>query len=188
MDATVAERLTASPRVFDIYGFCGLSILSEFFPHGPSGNGYVSDENMHEMDFKPQNNLTAIEKLRIGAQMAEALVDLHGYRNGVIVHGDVQLTQFLYTADKSIVKINDFNRAEFMLWDDKNEKYCTYKNGHGHGSVRIEFTKNFICSFSLSHEIAAPMFLCFLGLSVAITRGILRLPINRTSGCLVIGK
>jgi serine/threonine protein kinase len=169
MDATVAERLTASPRVFDIYGYCGLSILSEFFPHGdfeqaavPDGDGYFSSEDMQKMDFHPQNNLTGIEKLRIGTQMAEALVDLHGYRDGVIVHGDVQLSQFLYTADKSIVKINDFNRAEFVLWDDKNEKYCTYRNGHGNGNVRIEFTENFISSCLLSHIKGARCFFVFM--------------------------
>jgi hypothetical protein len=152
MDATVAERLSASPRVFDIYGFCGMTILSEFFPHGdleqaavPGGNGYRKSEDLHDdKDVSPQNNLTAIEKLKMGTQMAEGLADLHGYRNGVIVHDDVQLSQFLYTADKSIVKINDFNRAEFMLWDDKLGKYCPYKNGKAHGIVRTEFTESFV--------------------------------------------
>jgi hypothetical protein len=152
MDAMVAERLSASPRVFDIYGFCGVTILSELFPHGdleqaavPGGTGHRKSEELHdENDVNPQNNLTAIEKLKMSTQMAEALVDLHGYRNGVIVHDDVQLSQFLYTADKSIVKINDFNRAEFMLWDNNHGQYCRYKNGRAHGTVRIEFMESFV--------------------------------------------
>ena len=51
------------------------------------------------------------------------------------MHGDIQLSQFLYTNDKSKVKLNDFNRAEFMLWDDENGEYCRYTNGRGHGNV-----------------------------------------------------
>lgn len=34
MDALIAERLTTSPRIYDIYTMCGLGIMSEFFPHG----------------------------------------------------------------------------------------------------------------------------------------------------------
>ena len=34
MDALIAERLTTSPRIYDIYTMCGLGIISEFFPHG----------------------------------------------------------------------------------------------------------------------------------------------------------
>ena len=67
----VAERLTASPRIFEVYGMCGLSLMSEFFPHGdmekvvvPKG-GQILPKDLHDEDaVKPQNNLTAIEKLR----------------------------------------------------------------------------------------------------------------------------
>ena len=34
MDALIAERLTTSPRIYDIYTMCGLGIISEYFPHG----------------------------------------------------------------------------------------------------------------------------------------------------------
>jgi hypothetical protein len=158
MDATVAKRLSASPQVFDVYSFCGMTILSEFYPHGyleqaavPGGSGYQKSEDLHDdKDVNPQNNLTAIEKLKLGTQMAEGLADLQGYWNGVIVHDDVQLSQFLYTANKSIVKINNFNQAEFMLWDDKHGKYCPYKNGKAHGIVCTEFTENSVSNACLS--------------------------------------
>ena len=74
---------------------------------------------------------------RIALQMAEAVADLHGYPHGAIVHGDIQLGQFLFSSNKSIVKLNDFNRAEFMLWDNANQEYCRYKNGPGHGNVSL---------------------------------------------------
>ena len=46
-----------------------------------------------------------------------------------------QLSQYLLSADKTIVKLNDFNRAEFMLWDEVEEEYCKYGTGHAKGIV-----------------------------------------------------
>lgn len=46
-----------------------------------------------------------------------------------------QLSQFLLNEDKTMLKLNDFNRAEFMLWDDEEKDYCKYSEGHGNGNV-----------------------------------------------------
>ena len=136
MDAIIAERLTASPRIYDIYAFCGLGIMSEFFPHGDMEKVAVPEEDaVPEKPYDPKNNLTPMEKLEVAKQMAEAMADLHGYNGGVMVHQDIQLSQFLWTADKSRIKLNDFNRAEFMLWDESIQEYCTYSEGRGMGSV-----------------------------------------------------
>ena len=98
MDAMVAERLTSSPRIYDIYGFCGLSILSEFFPFGDiegkavTGSGYPPKKWNHGQKpdhLESYNDLSSEEKLVISLQMAEALADLHGDISGVIVHQDV---------------------------------------------------------------------------------------------------
>jgi serine/threonine protein kinase len=144
MDAIVAERLTSSPRIFDIYGFCGYTVMSEFFPHGDmldilvDGEGFSEPEDMNDKeDVNPQNNLTPIEKVQVSLNMAEAIADLHNYSGGVIVHGDIDPKQFLYNADKSLIKLNDFNRAEWTLWDDEKQDYCRYPSGGGNGNVRI---------------------------------------------------
>lgn len=83
MDAIVAERLTSSPRIFDMYGFCGVTIISEFFSHGDieamavPGDGYLKTEMIRRNEFlKPRNSFPAIEKLNIATQMAEAIADL----------------------------------------------------------------------------------------------------------------
>jgi hypothetical protein len=145
MDAIVAERLSASPRTYDIYGYCGLGILSEYFYHGDieedvvgGKDGYMTKKSdLHDKaEVKPQNNLTGIEKLVLSLNMAESLADLHGYANGLIVHDDVQLSQFLFNKDKTRLKLNDFNRAEFPLFDEENNEYCHYTNGNGHGNWR----------------------------------------------------
>lgn len=146
MDAMVAERLTWSPRIYDIYAFCGLSILSEFFPHGDIngeaiiGSGYPPSKKKRKGEkpdeLRPYNNLSSEQKLVMSLQMAEAIADLHGDRDGVIVHQDIQLGQFLKNEDESLIKLNDFNRAEFMLWDNKAKDYCKYGEGEGNGNWR----------------------------------------------------
>jgi hypothetical protein len=100
MDAIIAERLTASPRIYNIYGHCGLGILSEFFPYGnleeyavPEGDGYLDAERVKEAEkngLESFNDLSPIVKLKSSLHMAEALADLHGYKFGVMVHQDVQ--------------------------------------------------------------------------------------------------
>ena len=96
------------------------------------------------------------------------LLQQHGYPGGVIVHGDIQLSQFLYTNDKSKVKLNDFNRAEFMLWDDENGEYCRYTNGRGHGNVS-DIDLRFVLVGFCSHN---PIYL-YLCLSLSNYSGVL---------------
>ncbi len=130
MDAIVAELTTSSPRTFDIYGFCGIGILSEMFLHGDVEGLIMTEEDLKQEDLpdkdevKPQNDLTAQQKLVIALEMAEGLAVLHGYTNGLIIHDDVQLSQYLFNADYSILKLSDFTRAEFPLWDEENQEYC----------------------------------------------------------------
>ena len=123
-----------------------MSIMSEFFHHGDiepytlSGSGYMKQEDLDKLqkdDVAPQNNLTPEQKLVVSLQMAEALAELHGYKNSLIIHDDIQLSQFLLNEDKTVIKINDFNRAEFPLWSETEQEYCTYKNGRGHGNVSL---------------------------------------------------
>jgi serine/threonine protein kinase len=68
--------------------------------------------------------------------MAEAIAELHGYPNGLIVHDDIQLSQFLFNQNRTRLILNDFNRAEFPLFDEKADDYCRYKNGRGGGNWR----------------------------------------------------
>ena len=139
------ERLTASERIVDIYGHCAVTVLTEFFPkelertavpfqrRERQNNNVERQKKMKET--KTLNQLTPIEKLEISLQMAEAIADIHGFKDGVIVHDDIQLSQFLFTKDNKI-KLNDFNRGEVMLYNEKKGEYCRYKNGPGGGDWR----------------------------------------------------
>jgi len=95
MDAVVAERLTASPRIYNIYGTCGIGIMSEYFPHGDI-EAMVIPEDVHTNHTDDEkdplicyNDFSGLAKLEISLHMAEALADLHGYSGGVIVHQDI---------------------------------------------------------------------------------------------------
>eukprot|EP00543_Licmophora_paradoxa_P000828 CAMPEP_0202458468 /NCGR_PEP_ID=MMETSP1360-20130828/25669_1 /ASSEMBLY_ACC=CAM_ASM_000848 /TAXON_ID=515479 /ORGANISM="Licmophora paradoxa, Strain CCMP2313" /LENGTH=503 /DNA_ID=CAMNT_0049079031 /DNA_START=636 /DNA_END=2147 /DNA_ORIENTATION=- len=142
MDALISERLTYSPRIVDIYGHCGLSMLTEYFSSGdlepvvvPTG-GYTQQEQLNDKySVRPQNALRAVDKVLVSLEMAEAIALLHGFPEGVIVHDDIQVSQFLFTPD-GFIKLNDFNRAEIMLYDEEKQEYCRYRNGKGNGNYR----------------------------------------------------
>lgn len=137
MDAIVAERLTASPRIYDIYTMCGLGIVSEFFQHGDMERVVIPHFHAQTKEgYDNLNDLNPYQKLVAAKQMADGIADLHGYKGGVIVHQDIQPSQFLMNADQDTIKLNDFNRAEFMLYNEKKGEYCKYYEGMGMGTWR----------------------------------------------------
>ena len=187
-DMLIAERFTSNPYFVDIYGFCGLSMFSELMPYGdleeysdPTYERGMDLSFLNETaDVKPLNDFEPSDKLIISLQMVEAVAFLHNHKAGVIVHDDIQLPQFLMTSDgedkkfdssELVVRLNDFNRAEVMLFDEENQEYCKYRNGKGHGTVSFAVCGQFHRSVEL--PFAYLMFHVFLTV-VEITRGILR--------------
>merc|ERR1711862_151944 len=136
------ERLTSSPRIVDTYGHCGSSIIQETLEDDIQelvvpGSGYLKNNRTlsDKVDVDPQNKFTPPQKLNLALMLAEAIADLHGFKDGVIVHDDIQLCQFLYDKNNNL-KLNDFNRAEVMLWNEKGQHYCKYHNGKVWGQYR----------------------------------------------------
>jgi hypothetical protein len=146
MDGIVAERLSSAnrPVIVDIYGFCGLSQIAEPMPTGdlsmiatPLGayRRPIAQIQLNDTErLDPMNTLKPSEKLLYALEMAESIALLHGHKGGVIVHDDIHLGQFLLKPDNHL-KLNDFNRAEIMLWNEKDRDYCPYRNNPGHGDV-----------------------------------------------------
>lgn len=140
MDSIVNERLSWSPLIVDVYGYCALSHIGEYMPDGtletaaaPIGRHEVVLNDKEGLD--PKNDILPSQKLRYALEMAEALLLLHSWPDGVMVHDDIQMTQYLFTPDGHL-KLNDFNRAEIMLWNEKDQEYCRYINHPGHGDWR----------------------------------------------------
>jgi hypothetical protein len=104
IDAIVSERLTASPHVVDIYGYCGTATINEF------GVGGTLDHNILD-----NNNISPLQKLEYGRDIAYALADLHeldGYPSSTVQH-DLKPKNVLVVANGK-VKLGDFNNAHFL--------------------------------------------------------------------------
>lgn len=104
-DALVMERLTSSPYVVDIHGFCGNSVLTEYIG--------LSLEDVITLNMTtPATRLTPEGRLRLALDSAKGLQALHDVEGGPIVHADIQAKQFLVDP-RGRVKVNDFNRCRF---------------------------------------------------------------------------
>jgi hypothetical protein len=100
-EAIVMERLTSSPRIVDIFGYCGTTVVAEYMNRQITGDivlgsedweGYAGWMNQKDLDklqkndVHPMNNLTIDKKLDLAIVMAESIADIHGFEGGVIVH------------------------------------------------------------------------------------------------------
>ena len=139
-DAMVMELLSSSPHAINLYSHCAMSSFVEFAPLDMSDyimptSGYApkrlvrrGDAQNDELDDAPLNDhISPEEKLDIALGMAKSLEAMHGYSDGAIAHGDIQVGQFFQGNDGRI-KLVDYNRAEPLLYDIKNEKYCKWMN------------------------------------------------------------
>lgn len=103
----------------DIYGYCSAAGLFEYSNGGDITNAIW-----------PQNEslaLTPLRKLQIATQGAMGLAAVHNVdREGqaTIAHTDIGPDQFILIGDR--YKLNDFNRARFLLKFKSNGTNCPY--------------------------------------------------------------
>ena len=142
-DALIMERLTASPRIADIYGKCGTSVMQELLldtvvnrMEGPYGGHATRKQFMRVQRHEPDamNNLTLSEKLSMAIEFAESLAELHGFEGGTMMHGDFHSPQWLHSSDGHL-KLNDFNKAHIFRYNQMMGQYCTTERCY-HGSYR----------------------------------------------------
>lgn len=139
-EAIIMERLSSSPTIVDIYGHCSTSILAETMPGEVAkeiipSSGYIKQEDLNQKPAYRQNNLSMEEKLDMAIDMAESMAEIHGFIGGVIVHGDIHPVQYLRSVEGKM-KLNDFNNAEILDWDPKNNMYCPTDRGRWGGMYR----------------------------------------------------
>lgn len=141
MDALIMERLTSSPRITDLFGHCATSIIVEPLPGEvwevvvPKDRQVNREDLNDKEDVDPMNHFSSTEKIEMALQFAEGLSELHGFKDGMIVHDDLDLGQYLRTPDGEL-KLNDFNRAHALPYDTARGEYCKYYNGHIGGKFR----------------------------------------------------
>ena len=153
VDSIVTERMSSNDRIVDIFGYTGVALIAEAFSNGDIEDDVVglaerdaTFNPLEEPEVKSWNNFTGSQKLKLALDMVKPVAALHNFKDGVIIHDDIQLSQFLWTDEtKSAVKLNDFNRAEIMFWDEDREEYCKYRNGRGHGDVSAALAIGVCC-------------------------------------------
>jgi serine/threonine protein kinase len=162
-EAVVMERLSGSPRIVDIYGNCGFSIMAEHMEYeltkelvpgseiDYSKYGFMNQSDLNALqafDVRPQNTLHVAQKLEYAIAMAEAIAEIHGFDGGVIVHGDIHPVQYLKNRAGSI-KLNDFNNGQVLKFDKSQGAYCEEWRCYG-GTYRPP--EELLCDETYSNE------------------------------------
>lgn len=115
VDAVAMERLTSSPHVINIFGFCGHSVMSEF------ADGSRVGELADKARKKP------MERLRIARDIAAGLADVHGIDgdgNATFVHLDINPANVV-SVDGTL-KLNDFNIGILLRWNTTSNTQCGF--------------------------------------------------------------
>jgi len=131
-DALTMEQLTKSPFIMDIYGFCANSGLFEFADGGSLEDSIFGNERVN-------GDWTAKEKLIIAHQAASGVAAVHNSnKEGVasIAHTDISPSQFVLVNNAGVYKLNDFNRARFILHDRKTDAACPFTVSNNKGKFR----------------------------------------------------
>jgi hypothetical protein len=117
----------------DIYGFCGSAGVFEFADGGDLETA-LWPGNDDVVPWNPQ------ERLIVGYQVVQAIAAVHNHpKEGVaaIAHTDIALGQYVYVDKVGGFKLQDFNRARFIAWNNATNEPCTYEVGNNPGNVRM---------------------------------------------------
>jgi len=109
----VLERLTASPHVINVFGFCGHSVLTE----------YADGKRLGELADKKKDEPLA--RLSIARDIANGLADVHGIDgdgNATFVHLDINPANVVSIG--GTLKLNDFNIGVLRRWNTTSDEPC----------------------------------------------------------------
>jgi len=119
IDAMVAERLTFSSHVADIHGFCGQSVINEFGLGDCTRAHRIFEEKEYD----------SILKLHLAYGIASGIADMQVIDKDLgptVLHLDIGESNVLISKDKRM-KLNDFNGAFLLRYDEASEKMCGMK-------------------------------------------------------------
>jgi len=118
------NQLTTSPHIIDIYGFCGMSLITEF-----AGGRLV--DILHSAGMR--------EKLIIAKQIAQGVHDIHsidGKENVSLVHNDINFANIV-VGGRGVPLINDFNIAVLLTKKKATSKHCGFIGRFPNPQVRL---------------------------------------------------
>jgi serine/threonine protein kinase len=109
------ERLTSSPHVINVFGFCGHSVLTE----------YADGSRVGELADKSRKKPLA--RLQIARDIANGLADVHGINgdgNATFVHLDINPANVVSVG--GTLKLNDFNIGIIRRWNTTSNSPCGF--------------------------------------------------------------
>jgi serine/threonine protein kinase len=121
-DAIIQERLTSSPYIFPIYGYCGFALIL------PYVSGGTLSSNLRKWR-KGEMDISSKQRLRYAVDMARGLRDLHDIDgDGIpsVTHGDLKEQQYLITENGGL-QLGDFNKGEFLYKSQSTGETCPYR-------------------------------------------------------------
>lgn len=115
IDAVAMERLTSSPHVINVFGFCGHSVMTE----------YADGKRLGELADKSRKK--PLERLKIARDIAAGLADVHGIDgdgNSTFVHLDINPANVVSVSGR--LKLNDFNIGIIRRWNTTSNTPCGF--------------------------------------------------------------
>ncbi len=115
VDAVAMERLTSSPHVINIFGFCGHSVMTE----------YADGKRVGQLADKAKK--IPLKRLKIARDIANGLADVHGIDgdgNTTFVHLDVNPANVVSV--NGTLKLNDFNIGIIRQWNTTSNEPCGF--------------------------------------------------------------
>jgi hypothetical protein len=102
-----------SPRIVNLYGYCGTTVATQFIG---GGNNTMKEAT---------RGMAPEEKLSVGIQLAQALVDIHTVdgNQATLAHNDLHRGNILFTSDKRPM-LQDFGTAVMFRVNKKTGKKC----------------------------------------------------------------
>eukprot|EP00956_Cyclotella_meneghiniana_P004827 scaffold5983_cov62-Cyclotella_meneghiniana.AAC.2 len=122
LDSIIMDRLTKSPHIFDIHGYCGFALILPFVSGGTLGSKMQKwrDGEIH---------LDSMTRLQYALNITRALRDLHNlHGDGVpsVIHGDLNEHQYLFDENGRLL-LGDFNKGQSLYKSPTTGKPCTYQ-------------------------------------------------------------
>lgn len=148
IDALISQKMTASPYVIDIYGYCATTALYE---QGIVDLDHKARARTSKKKEKDSRRFGDSSKFQCAAQLAFGLADLHGIdypggNNATIVHGDIKPENMFLTRTRRaagnrrsggsksgrsssstmMAKLGDFNISVLRKWNKTSHKPCPH--------------------------------------------------------------
>ena len=124
-DGLLLERMSSSPFIPDVHGYCSVAVMMDFMPEG-SMHDYIKGVRI-----AGGNTLSPVDRLRIAIHIAGSVAALHtidGTEQPSFFHNDLCCHQYLF--QDGIFKLNDFNYARPIYVDRKTRDQCKRRHFH----------------------------------------------------------